>query len=113
MTALPTLLVLLALALPPVAVSGRVRTFDDGPVPGATVIVRQGDRVLTAMTNERGEFDIPEATLPASDSEPCASKSRRHRPRLRLPRRQFVNLFSSPPVPQRIHGGIPPPARPS
>jgi outer membrane receptor protein involved in Fe transport len=66
MTALPTLLVLLALALPPVAVSGRVRTFDDGPVPGATVIVRQGDRVLTAMTNERGEFDIPDATLPAS-----------------------------------------------
>ena len=93
--------------LPGAGLIGKVRTPDDVPVAGAALIVQQGDRVLTAITNDRGEFELPDVVLPAvvevrasgfasvrervsaspatitltrlSSANPSSSKARRHR----------------------------------
>ncbi len=56
---------IVALVIGGAGVTGRVRTPEDVPVANATVIVIQGDRVFTAVSNERGEFDLADVTLPA------------------------------------------------
>ena len=55
-----------ALVVGGAGVTGKVRTSDDVAVPNAALIVIQGDRVLTAVTNERGEFELTGVTLPAT-----------------------------------------------
>lgn len=52
--------------LPGTGLAGKVRTPDDVPVAGAALIVQQGDRVFTAITNDRGDFELPDIILPAS-----------------------------------------------
>ena len=43
---------------------GQVRTAQDAPVAGAVLVVRQGEHVFTATTNDRGEFSLPDVELP-------------------------------------------------
>ncbi len=59
-------LAIVAFLVPGTGLTGKVRTPDDVPVAGAAVIVQQGDHVFTAITNDRGEFDLPDVVLPAA-----------------------------------------------
>ena len=45
--------------------SGSVRSFDGLPIPGATVVLRQGTQRQTAVADATGSFSFPDATLPA------------------------------------------------
>ena len=59
-------LAIVAFLLPGAGLAGKVRTPDDVPVAGAEVIVQQGGRAFTAITNDRGEFELPDVVLPAA-----------------------------------------------
>jgi hypothetical protein len=47
------------------ALSGTVRSFDGLPIPGATVVLRQGPQRQTAIADAAGSFSFPDAMLPA------------------------------------------------
>lgn len=61
---IPAWLAISALLASGAGLAGTVRTADDTPVTGAALIVQQGGRVFTATTNEKGEFTLPDVTLP-------------------------------------------------
>lgn len=44
--------------------SGSVRAADDAPIAGAIVSATQNGRQLIATSNDKGEFDLPDVTLP-------------------------------------------------
>lgn len=48
-----------------VGLTGTVRTPDDVPIAGAVVSATQNGHQLTATTNDKGEFDLPDLALPA------------------------------------------------
>ena len=58
--------VLLSLALWPLGLTGTVMSVAGGPVAGAVVVAHQDGRALTVVTNERGEFSLPDVTLPTT-----------------------------------------------
>jgi outer membrane cobalamin receptor len=60
-----TVLLALAYGLWPMALSGTVRSFDGLPIPGATVVLRQGPQRQTAIADAAGSFSFPDAMLPA------------------------------------------------
>jgi outer membrane receptor protein involved in Fe transport len=55
----------LSLALAGSSLTGIVRSIDGAPLAGAVVVAQQRGQVLTAITNERGEFSLADLDLPA------------------------------------------------
>jgi outer membrane receptor protein involved in Fe transport len=51
---------------PYAGLAGTVRSADGAPIPGAVVAAYQDGRLLSASTNELGEFDLPQLVLPAT-----------------------------------------------
>jgi outer membrane receptor protein involved in Fe transport len=49
--------------LPPL--TGTVRSFDGAAIPGAIVVLHQGEKIQTATVDGAGAFSFPEAVLPA------------------------------------------------
>lgn len=64
-----TFLLTWALGLSPWAVpaplTGTVRSFDGVVIPGAVVVLHQGEKIQTASVDAAGEFSFAEAVLPA------------------------------------------------
>src|SRR5436190_259971 len=65
MTALLLMATLLTSGPAPAGLTGVVKTPADVPIAGAVVSATQNGRQLTATTNDKGEFSLPDLSLPA------------------------------------------------